>query len=132
MKITSTTDASSSQIELKAIRDLRMHVLSSRLDIKDTINRKCVYLLNKLYNNRHRQHCVQTSHESWTEWNFYNLKHPTFGNNNLCLGMSFPIFAQCLSGHCLHEFYSKFFKCDCHLCKHCGYPCSHILKITAG
>ena len=120
MNITSTTDARSSEIELKAKRELGMHVLSSRLDIKETINQKCVYILNDLYDNRQSQHCVWASHESWMVWNFDNLKHPKFDDNNLCLGQSFPIFANVYQVTVFRSS-QTFFKCDCHLYKHCGY-----------
>ena len=130
MNITSTTDTRSSEIELKAKRELGMHVLSTRLDIKEIINRKCVYILNDLYNNRQSQHCVQTSHESWMVWNFDNLKHPKFDDNNLCLGHSFPIFANVYQVTVFRNSGQTFLKCDCHLYQCYGYPCSHILTIT--
>ncbi len=107
-----------------------MHVLSSRLDIKDNINRKCFYLLNDLYDNRHHQHCVQTSHESWTVWNFDHLKHPKFDEDNLCLGNLFPIFANVYQVTIFRNSTQNFLKCDCHLYNRCGYPYSHILPIT--
>ncbi len=74
MNITNTADNRSSNLELKARRELQLHVTRSRLEIKDTINRKCVYLLQDLFDRRENLHCVCTSHESWTLWEFDRLK----------------------------------------------------------
>ncbi len=94
MNITTTADSRSSQLELKARRELHRHVTSSRLEIKDTINRKCVYLLHDLFDSRENPHCVRTSQESWTLWDFDRLKQQKFDDDELELGNSFPIFAN--------------------------------------
>jgi hypothetical protein len=94
MNITTTADSQSSQLELEARRELHLRVTSSRLEIKDTINRKCVYLLHNLFYSRENLHCVRTSHKSWTLWDFDCLKQPKFDDDELELGDSFPIFAN--------------------------------------
>jgi hypothetical protein len=130
MNITTTADSRSSQLELKARRDLHLRVTSSRLEIKDTINRKCVYLLCDLFDSRENLHCVRTSHESWTLWDFDRLKQPKFDDDELELGDSFPIFANVYQVSVFENSTQSFLKCDYLLYERCGYPCSHILRIT--
>jgi hypothetical protein len=81
MNITTTADSRSSKLELKARRELQLRVTSSRLEIKDTINQKCVYLLHNLFDRQENLHSVRTSHESWTLWEFDRLKQPKFDND---------------------------------------------------
>jgi hypothetical protein len=130
MNITTTADSRSSQLELKARRELHLRVTSSRLEIKDTINRKCVYLLHDLFDSWENLHCVRTSHKSWTLWDFDCLKQPKFDDDELELGNSFPIFANVYQVSVFKNSTQSFLKCDCLLYERCGYPCSHILRIT--
>ncbi len=113
MNITTTADSRSSQLELKARKELHLHVTSSRLEIKDTINRKCVYLLHNLFDSRENLHCVRTSHESWTLWGFDRLKQPKFDDDELELGNSFPIFANVYQVSVFKNSTQSFLKCDC-------------------
>jgi hypothetical protein len=94
MNITTTSGSRSSELELKARRELQLRVTSSRLEIKDTINCKCVYLLHNLFDRWENLHCIRTSHESWTLWDFDRLKQPKFDNDELQLGNAFPTFGN--------------------------------------
>ena len=62
MNITTTGDSQSSQLELKARRELHLRVTSSRLEIKDTINQKCVYLLHDLFDSWENLYIVLGRH----------------------------------------------------------------------
>jgi hypothetical protein len=113
MNITTTADSQSSKLELKARWELQLHVTSSHLEIKDTINRKCVYLLHDLFNRRVNLHCVRTSHESWTLWEFDRLKQPKFDNDELQLGNAFPTFGNVYQVSVFMNSTQSFMKCDC-------------------
>ncbi len=65
-------------------------VTHSKLKIKKTVGRKCLYLLHKLFDYRNQLRCVRTSDESWLLWDFDCLRAPKFEDDNLKLGNSFP------------------------------------------
>jgi hypothetical protein len=113
MNITTTGDSQSSQLELKARRELHLRVTSSRLKIKDTINRECVYLLHNLFDSRENLHCVRMSHESSTLSDFDCLKQPKFDDDELELGNSFPIFANVYQVSVFKNSTQSFLKYDC-------------------
>ena len=109
---------------------MQLTVISSKLNIKNTVGRKCLYLLHQLFDNRNKLHCVRTSDESWILWDFDCLQAPKFDGDKLKLGESFPIFCN-VYRVCVHRNSTQIFlKCDCLLYERCGYPCSHILRIT--
>jgi hypothetical protein len=61
--ITGTTDNRTAQIEFRDRRELQKTVIGSRLKMKDILNRKCVYLLNDLFDKRKDQQCAQIDQE---------------------------------------------------------------------
>lgn len=117
-------------IEQNAKREMQRTVTHSKLNIKKTVGRKCLYLLHKLYDNRNKLHFVQNSNESWLLWDFDCLQAPKFEDDHLKLANSFPIYCNVYQV-CVHRSSTQIFlKCDCLLYDRCGYPCSHILRIT--
>lgn len=105
-------------------------VTHSKLKIKKTVGRKCLYLLHKLFDYRNKLRCVRTSDESWLLWDFDCLRAPKFEDDNLKLGNSFPIYCNVYQVCVQRNSTQIFIKCDCLLYERCGYPCSHILRIT--
>ncbi len=51
-------------------RELQVRVIRSRLEIADIVHRKCVFLLNNIFDDRKKQCCVMCYHSSWLVWNF--------------------------------------------------------------
>ena len=129
-KVTTTVDQRAMNIEQNAKREMQRTVTHSKLDIKTTVGRKCLYLLHQLYDNRNKLHCVQQSDESWLLWDFDSLQAPKFEDDDLKLAKSFPVYCNVYQV-CVYRISTQIFlKCDCLLYDRCGYPCSHILRIT--
>jgi len=51
-KVTTTVDQRAMHIEQNAKREMQRIVTHSKLNIKKTVGRKCLYLLHQLYDNR--------------------------------------------------------------------------------
>ncbi len=105
-------------------------VTHSKLNIKKTVGRKCLYLLHKLFDFRNKLHCVRTSAESWLLWDFDCLSAPKFDDDILKLADYFPLFCNVYQVSVHRNSTQNFLKCDCLLYDRCGYLCSHILRIT--
>ena len=69
-KICTTTNNRAASISLKSKREMQRTVTHSKLDIKNTVGRKCLFLLHDLFDYRMFLHCVWTSEESWLMWDF--------------------------------------------------------------
>ena len=93
-KVTTTVDQRAMNIEQNAKREMQRTVTHSKLDIKTTVGRKCLYLLHQLYDNRNKLHCVQQSDESWLLWDFDSLQAPKFEDDDLKLAKSFPVYCN--------------------------------------
>ena len=68
--INTTNQSRFSQLNFRDTRELQQSVVASKLTQKDSYTRKCVYLLNDLFDNRIHEKCVRTNHEAWMVWNF--------------------------------------------------------------
>ncbi len=51
-------------------RDLQVRVIGSKLEIADIVHRKCVFLLNNIFDDRKKQCCVMCDKSSRLVWNF--------------------------------------------------------------
>ncbi len=55
-------------------RKLEVRVIGSKLEIAYIVHRKCVFLLNNIFDARKQQCCVMCDKTSWLVWNF-NMVH---------------------------------------------------------
>ncbi len=62
MLITGSTDERISEIEK---RELQVRVIGSKLEIANIVHRKCVFLLNNIFDARKQQCCVMCDEISW-------------------------------------------------------------------
>ena len=92
MMITDTTNNRCDQIFLRSHREEQYAVISSKLPNKKLFTRKCVYILNDLYDCRNAYHIARDAFESWIVWNFHSDICPKFDNDLLMLGKKFPVF----------------------------------------
>jgi hypothetical protein len=67
MLITRSTDERISEIEKKHKRELQVRVIGSKLEIADIVHRKCVFLLNNIFDDRKKQCCVMCDKSSWLQ-----------------------------------------------------------------
>jgi hypothetical protein len=65
MLIAGSTDERISLNEKKHKRELQVKVLRFKLEIIDIVNRKCVFLLNNIFDDRKKQCCVMYDESSW-------------------------------------------------------------------
>ncbi len=129
MMITDTTNYRCDQIFLRSHREEQYAVISSKLPNKKLFTRKCVYILNDLYDCRSAYHIARDAIESWIVWNFHSDICPKFDNDLLLLGKNFPVFRNVYRVMLKKKNTQNFLQCDCLLYEHCGIPCSHILRI---
>ena len=130
MMITDTTNNRCDQIFLRSHREEQYAVISSKLPNKKLFTRKCVYILNDLYDCRNAYHIARDAFESWIVWNFHSDICPKFDNDLLMLGKKFPVFRNVYRVMLKKKNTHNFLQCDCLLYERCGIPCSHILRIT--
>jgi|694.fasta_scaffold57145_5 hypothetical protein len=114
---------------LLAKRELQLTVLSSKLPIKNLYHRKCVYLLNQLFDDRNTQCCVMHDDSQWLVWNF-TYDPPFFKDDEFNIALLFPVFANVYHVKVTQFGDQRFLKCNCLHYERCGLPCSHILRIT--
>ena len=86
-------------------------VTHSKLNIKKTVGRKCLYLLHKLFDFRNKLHCVRTSAESWLLWDFDCLRAPKFDDDILKLADYFPLFCNVYQVSVHRNSTQNFLKC---------------------
>ena len=130
LMINTTNQTRFSQLDFRDTRELQYSVLSSKLIEKDLYTRKCVYLLNDLFDNRVHVKCVRTDHEAWMVWNFSSYKQPAFHNDTLSLMDKFPVFPNVYRVGVKRNANQSFLSCSCLHYDRCGIPCSHVLAIT--
>jgi len=118
------------QLHFRDIRELPKSVVASKLTQKNLYTRKCVYLLNDLFDNRVSEKCVRTNHEAWMVWNFSNYKQPDYSNDTLSLMDNFPVFPNVYQVCVKRKANQCFLSCSCLHYDRCGLPCSHVLSIT--
>jgi hypothetical protein len=58
MLITGSIEERISKIEKKHKREHQVGVIGSKLEIADMVHRKCVFLLNNIFDDRKKQCCV--------------------------------------------------------------------------
>lgn len=130
MMINRTNQTRFSQLEFRETRELHNSVLASKLTQKDLYTRKCVYLLNELFDQRLKEKCVRTDHETWLVWNFSKYKQPFFKNDTLSLTEQFPVFPNVYRVFVKRNAQQAFLSCSCLHYDRCGIPCSHVLAVT--
>jgi hypothetical protein len=118
------------QLGFRDTRELQQSVIASKLTQKDLYTRKCVYILNDLFDNRLCEKCVRTDHEAWMVWNFSNYKQPVFTNDTPSLTDAFPVFPNVYRVCVKRNANQSFLSCSCLHYDRCGIPCSHVLAIT--
>lgn len=128
--INTKNDTRFSQLGFRDTRALQQSVIASKLTQKDLYTRKCVYILNDLFDNRLHEKCVRTDHEAWMVWNFSKYKQPVFKNDELSLVDAFPVFPNVYRVCVTRNSNQSFLSCSCLHYDRCGIPCSHVLAIT--
>jgi hypothetical protein len=123
------TDCRIAGIDKLAQRELQVTVLSSKLTVRNLYHQKCIYLLNRLFDNRKNQCCVMHMHGKWIVWQF-QYDSPYFQDDEFNLSDLFPVFANVYNVKVTTFGQQRFPKCDCLHYERCGIPCTHILKIT--
>ena len=109
--------------------ELQLTVLSSKLPMKHIYHRKCVYLLNQVFDGRKSQRCVMHDHGQWLVWNF-TYHPPNLKDDDFNIALLFPVFANVYHVKVTQFGAQRFLKCNCLHYERCGIPCSHILRIT--
>jgi hypothetical protein len=127
--ITEGTDSRIAGVDKSAKRELQFTGLSSKLTVRNLYHQKCIYLLNRLFDNRKNQYCVMHTHGEWIVWQF-QYDPPYFQDDELNLSDLFPVFANVYNVKVTTFEQQRFLKCDCLHYERCGIPCTHILKIT--
>jgi hypothetical protein len=127
--ITEGTDSRIAGIDKLAQRELQGTVLSFKLTGRNLYHQKCIYQLNRLFDNRKNQCCVMHTHGEWIVWQFQN-DLPYFQDDELNLSEKNPVFANVYNVKVRTFGQQRFLKCDCLHYERCGIPCTHILKIT--
>jgi len=130
MMITEATNSRSDKIYLSSHREEQYSVISSKLTNKKLFTRKCVYIMNDMYDSRSAEHCARVAMDSWIVWNFHQDVLPTFDNDLLSLGKEFPMFRNVYRVLLKKKNTQHFMQCECLLYERCGIPCKHILRIT--
>ena len=128
--INTTNQSQFLQLNFRDTRELQQSVVASKLTQKDLYTRKCVYLLNNIFDNRIHEKCVRTNHKAWMVWNFNNYKQPVYTNDTLSLMDTFPVFPNVYRVCVKRKANQSFLSCSCLHYDHCGIPCSHVLAIT--
>jgi hypothetical protein len=128
--INTTNETRFSQLDFKNTRELQKSVIASKLTQKNLYTRKCVYLLNDIFDNRLLEKCVRTDHEAWMVWNFSKYKQPVFTNDTLSLTDEFPVFPNVYRVCVKRNANQSFLSCTCLHYDRCGIPCSHVLAIS--
>jgi hypothetical protein len=93
--ITEGTDSRIAGIDKSAQPELQVTVLLSKLTVRNLYHWKCIYLLNRFFDNRKNQCCVMHTHGEWIVWQF-QYDPPYFQDNELNLSDSFPVFCKCI------------------------------------
>ncbi len=70
MLITEGTNSWIAGIDNSAKRELQLTVLLSKLAVRNLYHRKCVYLLNRLFDSQKSRCCVMHMPAEWMVWNF--------------------------------------------------------------
>jgi hypothetical protein len=93
MLITEGTDSRIPGIDKSAKCELQVTFLSSKLTMRNLYHQKCIYLLNRLFDNKKNQCCVMHAHGEWIVWQFQH-DPPYFQDDELNLSYLFPVFAN--------------------------------------
>ena len=95
MMITETTNNRSDQIYLSSHCEEQYSVILSKFTNKKLFTRKCVDIMNDIYDYRSAEHCARVAMDSWIVWNFHLDIGPKFDNDLLSLGKIFPCSKMC-------------------------------------
>ena len=74
--ITESTDQRISNVTKKHQRELQLNVIGSKLVDASLFSRKCVYMLNKLFDGRKSESCAMLGIDLWLVWNFSLVSVP--------------------------------------------------------
>ncbi len=90
--ITESTDKRSEKIYQGSQREQQHTVIASKLTNKKHFNRNCVYQLNYMYDSRGDESCARVATDTWIVWNIHKDTDPRFENDELQLGVMFPVY----------------------------------------
>ncbi len=92
--------------------ELQLMVISSKLSFKDMFTRKCIYMLNNLFDAWKKQCCVLIANQEWIVWNF-EYEPPFFEGDKFKLSDAFPVFANVYQVRVTTKGNQNFLKCNC-------------------
>ena len=92
LMITESTDKRSEKIYQGSQREQQYTVIASKLTNKKHFNRNCVYQLNYMYDSRGDESFARVATDAWIVWNFHKDTQPRFENDELQLGIMFPVY----------------------------------------
>jgi len=130
LMITESTDKRSEKIYQRSQREQQYTVIASKMTNKKHFNRNCVYQLNYMYDSRGDESCARVAMDAWIVWNFHKDTQPRFENDELQLGIMFPIYRNVYRVSLKKKNTQQFQQCDCQHYERSGIPCTHILRIT--
>jgi len=124
--ITESTDKRSEKIYQGSQREQQYTVIASKLTNKKHFNRNCAYQLNYMYDSRGDESCARAATDAWIVWNFRKDTQPWFENDELQLGIMFPIYRNVYRVSLKKKNTQQFLQCDCQHYERSGIPCNHI------